>query len=204
MSDKRVYKKPGYLYVIEDCHGNVKVGRSINLERRINCVCSSVPQKIVNTYVSERCLEHYFVENYIKKILIDKKIKGEWFRVSFDEAVGLVRQTVELVGLCDDKTYFAMMRKSNDDIEEFLKELAQKSKENKWKNFVSEQRNAAKLMTEVLKQKGYNVDVYALERESDCDLWVKTEDGGEMGLKLYLSILKLQIESEENGDDDNN
>jgi predicted GIY-YIG superfamily endonuclease len=75
------------VYVIENQKGEVKIGVSNNVEVRIKAIQNQTGYKIVSTYFTDICFNPFDVEKEIQNAFEEQKVFGEWFLVSFKNAV---------------------------------------------------------------------------------------------------------------------
>lgn len=83
----------GYIYVI-DCGDCVKVGCSATPQRRIKTLSKTLGLINPKLYVSAKCYKHYDYEKVIHCELGNKRKSGEFFNVSFTDAVKVIDNTV--------------------------------------------------------------------------------------------------------------
>ncbi len=76
----------GHIYVIE-CGMFCKIGYSTNPRRRITQIKSILPYGIGRVWISDIIPDVMKVESKLHRYFIDKNSNGEWFRVSFNEAM---------------------------------------------------------------------------------------------------------------------
>ena len=80
----------GYVYVIENENHKVKIGRSINPEKRIKHIEKISGYKVVNIYVTP-CLHQYIqLETFLHGHFATNRSIGEWFNISYHDAVSYV------------------------------------------------------------------------------------------------------------------
>lgn len=83
----------GYVYIIDDIDNNKrKIGKTKHPNIRISSVCSSAGVKNKKVFISERVINYFILEKFLKEKFIDKNIHGEWFKSSFDEIVTVLKQ----------------------------------------------------------------------------------------------------------------
>ena len=71
----------GYIYLIRDKLGNIKIGKSINYKRRINDINNTIPQNIDILLVAK--IPNYGkIEAHLHRIFKSKRLKGEWFKLN--------------------------------------------------------------------------------------------------------------------------
>ena len=80
----------GYVYVIENENHKVKIGRSINPEKRIRHIEKISGYKVVNTYITP-CLHQYIqLETFLHGHFATNRSIGEWFNINYHDAVSYV------------------------------------------------------------------------------------------------------------------
>ena len=82
----------GHVYVIEDENGFVKIGVATNVAKRLKSINTSSAYKIVNTYKSPSCVTPYKIEKAAHLHFSNNNKKGEWFSISFLDAVNFVKK----------------------------------------------------------------------------------------------------------------
>lgn len=83
----------GYVYVINDIDNNKrKIGKTNSPSRRILNVCSAAGVKNKKVFLSNRVINHSFLENEMKRRFQNTNIHGEWFKASFNEIVEQLKQ----------------------------------------------------------------------------------------------------------------
>jgi len=88
----------GYVYVLERADGYVKIGKSVDAQKRLNEIETISGLKSGRTWVSQPCGNYSEIEKECHKKLFQKRGIGEYFHVSFDDAVNLI-------GLFEFKTF---------------------------------------------------------------------------------------------------
>lgn len=83
------------IYVVENEHGAVKIGVSQNVSGRIKVLSKQGGFKPINVYHTKMCSNGYEIENKIHKRLEAYRIDGEWFKLSFNDAVKVVTDIFE-------------------------------------------------------------------------------------------------------------
>ena len=86
------------VYVVEKENGLVKIGVSENVKSRIATLSMQGGFKVKNLYATEKCSNHYNLERIIHANLRDKRRIGEWFEMSFEEAVSTVDKYFSIYG----------------------------------------------------------------------------------------------------------
>lgn len=189
------FQNPGYLYVIEEENGLVKIGRSVNPKRRMPCVASGIPQKTLRTHISQKHNGHYYAESTVKEMFSSRKIKGEWFALSFEDAVIAVDKVVSDLGkFVENKE---SKQESDRKFEQFFRESRKKVDDNDWACFIKDQNKAAEELTKELASKGYDQTVYFCEVTNK--LRVKSLDGGDVSAELFISSIKELVLNKQGG-----
>ncbi|MDF2543440.1 MAG: Meiotically up-regulated [Anaerocolumna sp.] len=98
------------IYVIENENGQVKIGISQNIESRVKTLSRQGGFVVKRSYQTEKCSNHYNLENIIHCYLKDSRKIGEWFDVNYDDAVNLVKSMFSLYAKFEDtkKDFSAM------------------------------------------------------------------------------------------------
>nr|WP_319488588.1 GIY-YIG nuclease family protein [uncultured Caproiciproducens sp.] len=86
------------VYVIEQRQNYCKVGVSINYEKRKRAIETQGGFYAKNSYSSEPINNGYKVESKVHELLSQFRVTGEWFSVSFSDAIKAVNKAVEEVG----------------------------------------------------------------------------------------------------------
>lgn len=80
----------GHVYVIEDAEkGIVKIGKSTNPQDRIKSI-KSISCTKGREFISDKVDNALSYENKVHLHLKDSRVQGEWFSISFDDAVKVV------------------------------------------------------------------------------------------------------------------
>lgn len=85
----RNYKKiikTGYVYLLEDHQGYVKIGRSVNPKHRIETLVTGGNLQLKNIFISPQTIQYGHIETTLHKKYENKLIKGEWFQINFEDA----------------------------------------------------------------------------------------------------------------------
>ncbi len=82
----------GYVYIIENEHLRVKIGKTISLDKRIRTIETQSGNKINRVYTSPKCSNYSNIEASMHKIFSSKRLIGEWFDITFDEAVSELKK----------------------------------------------------------------------------------------------------------------
>lgn len=92
-----VTKRKKHLYVIKMSNGSVKIGIACDTERRFRQITSSSGMSIESRWESELIENAYMYETALHKRYKEKRLKGEYFDIDFDEAV-LQAQQIAMIG----------------------------------------------------------------------------------------------------------
>ena len=91
----------GYVYMIENENGKVKIGKSTNPQRRVMNIRSQSGYNIVNSHFSPPLYQYSELESYLHDTFKESRGIGEWFDtsykavVSYFESLDLSRWNVE-------------------------------------------------------------------------------------------------------------
>jgi len=80
-----------HVYVLSDEHDTIKIGIAGNVDKCIKAIDHATAYQIINRYESPSCVNARKIEKAAHKHFADQRKKGEWFDVSFDEAVNFVK-----------------------------------------------------------------------------------------------------------------
>lgn len=81
-----------YIYVIESDNGSVKIGFSKNPEKRVKSLQTGHDTKLKVVYKHEvPCDRARMVESYIHRENNYRRMKGEWFNMSVDDAIAEIK-----------------------------------------------------------------------------------------------------------------
>lgn len=87
---------PGYIYFIQDIDHtkNIKIGRSKDVDKRFLQFNTPIP---FNIQIMHRikCSDYISAENFFHKFFENKRVKGEWFKLS-DLDIQSIKQIEEL------------------------------------------------------------------------------------------------------------
>ena len=103
--DARKQGSAGYVYVIECSKRSVvKIGKSIRPEKRVKDLLSQagINEDESRVYISSPHYGYSETELESHQALEGKRINGEWFEVSFEEAVSIVERAVSEKMICDE------------------------------------------------------------------------------------------------------
>lgn len=101
------------VYVIENQKGEVKIGVSNNVDVRIKAIQNQTGYKITNTYFTDICFNPFEIEKEIQNAFEKSKVFGEWFSISFKDAV---KETKRVFG---QKALFKELKASRNNIDLF-------------------------------------------------------------------------------------
>lgn len=85
---KKVEKKRKSLYIIERNWSEVKVGISQSPKNRMRAIETQGGFHRTNSYITQDVRNPYALESACHKKLNHLRTKGEWFGISFEEAIG--------------------------------------------------------------------------------------------------------------------
>ncbi len=89
-------KKPSlknkYLYVLEFTNGTVKIGITKEKEKRMKAISSASGMNITRSYFTEIIDRVQDLETELHRHFKDKRLNGEFFSISFEEAVAEVEK----------------------------------------------------------------------------------------------------------------
>ena len=77
----------GYVYMIENENGKVKIGKSTNPQRRVMNIRSQSGYNIVNSHFSPPLYQYSELESYLHDIFKESRGIGEWFDISYKTVV---------------------------------------------------------------------------------------------------------------------
>ena len=80
----------GYVYVIESENHKVKIGKSINPEKRIISIKRTSGCEIVRTYVTPELHQYSALEAFLHSHFSKYRYIGEWFNIDYHDAVSYV------------------------------------------------------------------------------------------------------------------
>lgn len=92
LAEYGILENIGYIYVIFSEEKICKIGISQNPKVRMSSIKAFEKTRIIKSYVTESCYNSRELESLAHEHFSDKKIKGEWFEIKFDEAVEYVKQ----------------------------------------------------------------------------------------------------------------
>jgi hypothetical protein len=82
----------GHLYIIQSEEGPVKIGISINPDHRIASIETGSGRYIVRQFVSPAIPAYDELEKEMHRHYQDKRLRGEWFSIDYQEAVRLAHR----------------------------------------------------------------------------------------------------------------
>lgn len=77
----------GHLYIIQSEEGPVKIGISIDPKQRIIAISNTSGRQIVRQFISPPIPAYGTLEDELHRHFKDRRTVGEWFNITFDEAV---------------------------------------------------------------------------------------------------------------------
>ena len=97
------YEKPTqkdkYLYVLEFCNGTVKIGITKEKEKRMKAISSASGMNILRSYFTEKIDNVQNLEAELHRYFKDNRLNGEFFSISFEEAVSeVIKRTIHQIG----------------------------------------------------------------------------------------------------------
>jgi predicted GIY-YIG superfamily endonuclease len=88
----------GYVYLIKNEKGLVKIGRSINPQARITCISTQSGETYTEVYISKKIKYYNKAEVALHKKFAPKRVVGEWFDIDMAEAIEFIESTFKAVG----------------------------------------------------------------------------------------------------------
>lgn len=85
----------GHVYVMLMSDGHVKIGRSINPEKRITSIVSSSQYNLSKHWISPKVRKYEKLETSAHRYFSDDRVGGEYFAINFDDAVKWIAGEVE-------------------------------------------------------------------------------------------------------------
>lgn len=77
----------GYVYIIENENGRVKIGKSTNPKSRVMNIRSQSGYNIVNSHFSPPLYQYSELESYLHDTFKERRVIGEWFDISYKTVV---------------------------------------------------------------------------------------------------------------------
>jgi len=94
MKTELVSKCVGYVYAIETDSNHVKIGCSINPLQRIRTIETQSGKASINYWVSYELENWYLIESMVHELLKAKRKIGEYFDVSFNDAITTINSVL--------------------------------------------------------------------------------------------------------------
>lgn len=88
--------KNKYLYVLEFTNGTVKIGITKEKERRMKAISSASGMDITRNFFTEKIDNVQDLETELHRYFKNKRLNGEFFDVSFEEAVEEVKKRTKM------------------------------------------------------------------------------------------------------------
>lgn len=85
-------KEGGFVYIFEAHFGQVKIGSTKNVRRRITEIEALSGGARRNLCLSAACSNYRRIENTLHKLFDANRTHSEWFNVSFDKVVNALKQ----------------------------------------------------------------------------------------------------------------
>ena len=87
-----------HLYVIQMSNESVKIGIAYDIKRRYSQIKASSGMEIVKHWESEKTINALVFETALHRKYKDKRLKGEYFNIDYDEAVEQAQQIAMIGG----------------------------------------------------------------------------------------------------------
>jgi len=84
------FKDNGYVYLVEKRDSLVKIGCTTKPKQRISSLQCSNGKCFVQVFVSREVEDYKKVEKKLHFLFKERRVKGEWYNVSFNEAKELL------------------------------------------------------------------------------------------------------------------
>lgn len=84
-------REQGYVYVILDNHGRVKIGKSLTPQKRIQSISSSSGIIIEDAYITDALFGYSELETLLHKAFDNHRQIGEWFDCKFGDVVTFIK-----------------------------------------------------------------------------------------------------------------
>lgn len=112
-----------HIYVVERGENDVKIGVSTEPKRRIRTIETQGGFEAKRHFVGESVSNGYAVESFVHAKLAGHRKIGEWFCVSYERAVSVVRSSIDQVGEAITKKHkipniLAVLPTAMDDLKE--------------------------------------------------------------------------------------
>ena len=88
----------GYVYAIENNNGAVKIGRSVNPQKRTDSIRTQSNGDVKRVFISTPMANYASVERRLHRHFSACRAVGEWFNISFDDAKERIEMFAELRG----------------------------------------------------------------------------------------------------------
>ena len=82
-----------HIYAAEFSNGNIKIGTSMNVEKRIDALEYQIGCKCLQYYSTDICQNCFEVERDVHDALRNYKTYGEWFSCKYEDAVNCLANT---------------------------------------------------------------------------------------------------------------
>lgn len=99
------YKKMQSVYIIEKDNKAIKIGFSQKAEEWIRKLTEKGDFKITNSYFTEPCSNAHKIKHEMQLKYKENRISGEWFLISFDESVDLLKSIFKQKACLSPKEY---------------------------------------------------------------------------------------------------
>lgn len=86
-------REQGYVYVILDNHGRVKIGKSLTPQKRIQNIASSSGIIIEDAFVTEALYGYSEFETFLHKEFDSYRQVGEWFNCKFGDVITFIKSS---------------------------------------------------------------------------------------------------------------
>lgn len=88
---------PAHVYVMEDANGATKVGLSKFTDARVRNVSLDRRAKVALVWATPLRYDAKIVEGTAHNMLLEHRIKGEWFSVDAEQAIEAVTKSIQLI-----------------------------------------------------------------------------------------------------------
>ena len=95
----------GYVYILQKENKLVKIGVSVNPEKRINAIRTHGAEKFINVFISSKTESYKEIERQLHSFFKKERVMGEWFNVDFDVA----KERIEIFSNIIPKTIVPML-----------------------------------------------------------------------------------------------
>ena len=76
----------GYVYILQKENKLIKIGVSINPQKRINAIRTHSAENFENVFISKKTKEYKCLERKMHQVFKKERVMGEWFNVDFNLA----------------------------------------------------------------------------------------------------------------------